>query len=82
VNERIYFGFGIVQELHTEPHLWYVASPTADSYDFSGTGYVTLAEAKAEVRRRCSCTCGAGPFRDMTAQVNHDMNMHGGFGSF
>ena len=77
---RTYFDFGIVHNLRTEPHAWYVASPTADRYDFSGVGFQTLAEAKAEVRLRCSCTCGEGPFRDMTAQVNHDMTAHGGYG--
>jgi hypothetical protein len=79
-TDRYDFGHGILHDLHTEPHRWYVAGPDADRYDFGGVGFDTLAEAKADVRRRCSCTCGAGPFGDMTTKVNHEMSHDDGWG--
>ena len=51
---------------------WYIDNPESDMLDRRGGGFDTLAEAKEEIRRRVSCSCGAGPFRSKTTQVNHE----------
>ena len=74
-NERLYYDYAICQDLHDNGgYRWFIVSQDQDRYNFSGPGFDTLAGAKAEVRRRCSCHCGAGPFRSMTTKVNHEMS--------
>ena len=72
--ERIYYGYGIARWIDHGDNQWYIASNQENWYPLgSRPSYRTLADAKAEVRRRASCHCGAGPFRSMTTKVNHEM---------
>ena len=75
---RTYFGYVLSEGAYVGTNdnvlgTWYVDSDETDYFDRRGRGYSSLAAAKAEVRRRCSCHCGAGPFRSKTTQVNHEM---------
>ena len=78
---RRYYGYWLSRGAFTNTSddvagTWYVDPDDTDYLDRRGRGWPTLAEAKAEVRRRCSCHCGAGPFRTMLALLQHQA-VHG-----